>query len=628
MEPLPGDRSAMPPDPGIAQYAASKPVKLELLIPGFDPTLVRCAAECRMRDLIGKDEGLSARMKELLQESDEGRVQYRLKLMTNGYRVDEVITHKLFKLGTMLTRVLRLALPLDIFVVSDAERNAFCLPSRKGNRLVMCLHSGLVNALSQQELLFCMGHEVGHALLKHSDTPNLSFDNPNFSPLEVVRVRALGRAQEISCDRFGLLACQDVRVASQAIFQIATGLNENWICFDENVYARTFDELSSMAEVVDLEDATRTHPFDSLRAKAMIAFSKSVIFAKAFGKTTATVPNAEMEKSIEAMLSVLDPDLSELENAKEEEEANRFLINGALMVITAEGNADPQKVAWLKSNFETEWSPEEITQQMSKSGYRDYIHQELKSSAHVLKHKLPELRRARLLHAMCDVAICGGELPDSEIEVLNRLRQLLDIRPEIAEDVLETSKKERAEAGSGDSGPSTAKTEDRPFSFLDYILAQAKLPQGPLQEANKVCDEIRADDLSPTLAARWLVAWAMNASGSGGPLTENQGKKIVVSAIKVCREMQGVAGQLRRSKSNPMDSQVREFGIVAMFRRGEKVKWDQGEEKIYVVVSVSRSRGSLVIAPEDDLESGQEVEPGELTKDLLEGEWPPELTGL
>ena len=94
---------------------------------------------------------------------------------------------------------------------------------------------------------------------------------------------------------------------------------------------------------------------------------------------------------------------------------------------------------------------------MSKSGYRDYVHQELKSSAHVLKHKLPELRRARLLHAMCDVAICGGELPDSEIEVLNRLRQLLDIRPEIAEDVLETSKKERAEAGSEDSGSSSAK---------------------------------------------------------------------------------------------------------------------------------------------------------------------------
>ena len=124
--------------------------------------------------------------------------------MTDGYRVDEAITPKLHRLGQLLTRVLRLPQPLDLFIWASEEKNAYCLPSRKGNRLIMCLYSGLVASLSSQELLFIMGHEVGHALLNHGQTLGVAFDNPDFSPVEVVRLRALDRAQEVSCDRFGL----------------------------------------------------------------------------------------------------------------------------------------------------------------------------------------------------------------------------------------------------------------------------------------------------------------------------------------------------------------------------------------------------------------------------------------
>jgi Zn-dependent protease with chaperone function len=258
---------------GTTQQGHGKGLTLEPIAAGFDPACVRCAAESRLHELIWKDEDLLTRIKALTQERDDSRIQTRLGLITDGYRVDEAITPKLFRLGVMLTKILRLAQPLDIFVRCSEELNAFCLPSRKGNRLIMCLHSSLVASLSSQELLFTMGHEVGHALLKHGETLGITFDNPHFSPMEVVRLRALHRAQEVSCDRMGLLACQDVRVASTALFKIGSGLTEKWICFDEAAYARHFDELSSMAELVDLEDASRTHPFDPLRVKALIAFS-------------------------------------------------------------------------------------------------------------------------------------------------------------------------------------------------------------------------------------------------------------------------------------------------------------------------------------------------------------------
>ena len=41
------------------------------------------------------------------------------------------------------------------------------------------------------------------------------------------------------------------------------------MCFDESAYARHFDELSSMAELVDLRAADDTHPFSPLLRKSI-----------------------------------------------------------------------------------------------------------------------------------------------------------------------------------------------------------------------------------------------------------------------------------------------------------------------------------------------------------------------
>ena len=107
-------------------------------------------------------------------------------------------------------------------------------------------------------------------------------------------------------------------------------------------------------------------------------------------------------------------------------------------------------------------------------------------------------------------------------------------------------------------------------SWITYSSPKPSSRKGLFRKQQEVCDEIRAEDTTPTIAARWLVAWAINASGSGGVLTENQGKKLAISAIKVCRDLQGVAGQLRKSKANPMDKQIQQFGVVANVSAGRK----------------------------------------------------------
>ena len=606
---------------------ASQGSRLSRIAPGFDLTSVRCAAEVDLLERIQKDKDFVARVEALAEEIDDEKIHTRLSLLTECYRVDEAITPRLFRLGRMLRHVLRLVRPLDMFVLPSSEMNAFCIPSRKGNRFVMCLHSALVNTISSHELLFVMGHEVGHALLKHGDMPGVSFDHPDFSPFEVVRLRALGRAKELSCDRIGLLACQNLRVASTALFKIASGLSDKWVSFDETAYSRHFDELSSMAEVVDMDDASRTHPLTPLRVKALMAYSKSEPHSMAFGRTRWAIAAIELERGVEAMLSVLSPDLSELESKKEQEAAGYFLYQGALMVIAADGVIDPEEVAWMSQRTDQKLSPKELAQELLQPGFMEQSLQRLGPAAAILRNKLSERNRAGLLYEMCEVAACGGGIPESEFTVLAQLRSLLDVPPEIAQRVLHTALSPDDDADTGAEQAPQETDGESSADVLDEILDRSRLTDKARPHAAEAVSQIRSEGDSLAVAIRKLVSWAIIASSRSGPLTEAQGKRMVISAIKVGREIRKQAGAAPKRRGKPMDQLVRESGVVAMFKRGEQVIRSSDRQPC-LVVSVSKARGILGIAQQEDPESIEEVEPTELYKDPTGDAWPGALTDL
>jgi len=74
-----------------------------------------------------------------------------------------------------------------------------------------------------------------------------------------------------------------------------------------------------------------------------------------------------------------------------------------------------------------------------------------------------------------------------------------------------------------------------------------------------------------------------------------------------------------------MDRRIRESGVVALFQKGERVI-RESDSRTYLVMSVSRAKGRLRIAPEDNLDDIEETDPNELSKDPVAGSWPPELT--
>jgi uncharacterized tellurite resistance protein B-like protein len=427
------------PAPGIASVPSGpgqglKQGKvLSLIAPAFDLTSTRCAGEAVLWSAIEKNKEFHQRLMKKVAERQDFFIQDRLSLITEAYRVDPALTPKIGTLCEILRSTLRLAQPIDIYVKASPEPNAFCVPSRKGARLIMCLYSSLFDLVTPHELLFVMGHEVAHAMLGHTRVPKISFDEPEFSPLEVVRIRALGRRQEISCDRIGLLACQDVKVAGSALFKIMCGLPDRWLEFDEAAYARQFDRIGEMAELAPMDDATSTHPITALRVKALMLFADSRRYSEALGQPPKPLANEDVEKSIEHMLSVLEPDLSELETASEQDAANRFLLCGALVLVAADGALEPHEVKYLKSRMTLS---EDMVAAMKRPDFIEVSLQGIAGDATILARKLSVERRAGLLHELCRVALVAGGYGTGEQEALVRIAQMLQISPTVFHQVV------------------------------------------------------------------------------------------------------------------------------------------------------------------------------------------------
>ncbi|RMG59501.1 MAG: hypothetical protein D6722_22225 [Bacteroidetes bacterium] len=123
------------------------------------------------------------------------------------------------------------------------------------------LSSGAIDLLSEQELLFLLGRELGHIKSNHvlyrmmadslrliaqliSDA-TLGLGNLLSMPIQIALMHWY-RMSEFTADRAGLLTCQDVEVAGQALIKIA-GLPEKYhgrvTVEDLRRQARDFDDI-------------------------------------------------------------------------------------------------------------------------------------------------------------------------------------------------------------------------------------------------------------------------------------------------------------------------------------------------------------------------------------------------
>jgi hypothetical protein len=182
---------------------------------------------------------------------------------------------------------LMLAHEPEVYVESDPTPNASAIMHE--DQYVIRLHSGLVTLLAPEELASIVGHEIGHATLRHS------FDIPRDEAQETF-FHELRRAQEVSADRAGLLSVEDPIFALRAELKVACGLGAPYISADMDEFIA---HISAAREDHDAPwEAETTHPHLSLRFWAQQRFIESDVFRALRGESGGT-PLDTIEKEIE-----------------------------------------------------------------------------------------------------------------------------------------------------------------------------------------------------------------------------------------------------------------------------------------------------------------------------------------
>tara|TARA_B100000780_G_scaffold70314_1_gene46899 strand:+ start:1174 stop:2262 length:1089 start_codon:yes stop_codon:yes gene_type:complete len=186
---------------------------------------------------------------------------------------------------------------VNAYVTSSPEIQAGCMSFNKES-CVITLTSAVINLLDLNEIKFVIGHELGHFLLSH----NIEEKYASVSQEGYIKTRA----QEISVDRIGLLACKDIDVATQAIVKSLSGLNEKYVTFNMQAFLKQLD-----SDIAKKEESGQfsTHPSFILRAKALLRFSLSGPYLQHTKNGFGTNIN-EIDKLIQGDLNLyIDKDL-------------------------------------------------------------------------------------------------------------------------------------------------------------------------------------------------------------------------------------------------------------------------------------------------------------------------------
>lgn len=133
------------------------------------------------------------------------------------------------------------------------------------------LSSSLVEALNDEELMFVIGHELGHFLLHHLWDKESSAEG-NLEEL------LKSRRRELSVDRVGLLACRSLPSALSAMMKSMSGLSEKHLVLD---IAGFVSQIRSMREESpSFRTAMTTHPSFVIRCRAVLWFSMNATFRR------------------------------------------------------------------------------------------------------------------------------------------------------------------------------------------------------------------------------------------------------------------------------------------------------------------------------------------------------------
>ncbi len=228
------------------------------------------------------------------------------QLLSDSVKLNHIIAPRLYQICEKAKEIINFTEDIDFYIISSIEVNAFSINGFGYVPHMICLTSSLVQLLSDDELLFVIGHEIGHLIFRHSQlyvvNSLLSNREEHEVPAHISNVfTRWNQYAEISADRIGFMVMPNLETIGKVFFKFASGLSEAHLNFNIQEYLKQLDTVKELK----VGDFYSSHPGHLIRLKSLDLFSNSKLYPNHAPKTK-TITIKHLSKELDELISLIE----------------------------------------------------------------------------------------------------------------------------------------------------------------------------------------------------------------------------------------------------------------------------------------------------------------------------------
>jgi len=380
---------------------------------------IRCSNDLKLSKALLARQEIKRLNRSIKRQSEKGEQSAtRRHLLATSVRLSPGMAAGIHKKADRCVERLGIDSPLELYAYASPQFNAACFKPEEGRVFIM-FSSSLLEAFNDSELLFVMGHELGHHVYGHHQIPIgyvLRGRQPPPADL-ALDLFAWSRYAEISADRAGAFCAQDLESVARALFKLASGItDERVVRFELDEFLAQVDDMLAFddkpGQGAPKQDWFSTHPFSPLRVKALKLFHESDLMA------TTGIDKPTLEYQVQQIMSLMEPDY--LQGKTDSNRAMRDLFLGAAVVIANayEGISKKERDI-LKRYLGETYSLDTLDP--------DRLKEDLPRRTAEVKDRVNQAQRMQVLRDLCVVATTEKPISDAERDLLNHIASELEV---------------------------------------------------------------------------------------------------------------------------------------------------------------------------------------------------------
>ena len=327
---------------------------------------------------------------------------WRSRMEGHCMKVEKEILPEFFALCQEVKKKLNFNEPVDFYVTGDSSLNAFSVAAEDdGHPHIVNVNSALFDLMSEDELRFVVGHELGHLINKDIALKRLVYfvfppetTNPPITLQHKIRLH--DQLAELVADRYGYMANENLNACVTAFFKMASGLDLGKM--NVSIDALLADNRKRLEFFLKGKGLSRyDHPVNPIRIEAINLFATA--------KDEEALGDG-MEELISILLKVgvgpIDEDLSV------------FFASAGLIMANADGQVKKDEIEHIISTLSSlQIFPKQFLDAVARDDVPGMFNQSIEN---ILKVK-PEMRD-NLLGYLISLVLSDKDISEDEIKLV------------------------------------------------------------------------------------------------------------------------------------------------------------------------------------------------------------------